>query len=164
MFLTSVVVHLLPQQCDPPPPPYNTNRIVLPLPQHCLSNCTSSSVSSETVTPKWCHVQLLLNCFEFINIFIVRNGPEAKTGSLNRNISQLFIFLKHLNIINFIGSKDKWPWTTPPPPPNPNSWYMETAVLGARLDVARPCTLRRVLLCNCVQCVTKTKSVQPFGD
>lgn len=34
------------------------------------------------------------------------------------------------------------------------------AVLGARLDVARPCTLRGVLLCYRVQCVTKTKSAQ----
>lgn len=37
-------------------------------------------------------------------------------------------------------------------------------MLEARLDVARPCTLRGVLLCYRVQCVTKTKSAQPFGD
>lgn len=50
--------------------------------------------------------------------------------------------------------------------PDLNSLYIETvcAMLEARLDVARPCTLRGVLLCYRVQCVTKTKSAQPFGD
>lgn len=48
----------------------------------------------------------------------------------------------------------------------PDSEQPETvcAILEARLDVARPCMLRGVLLCYRVQFVTKTKSVQPSGD
>lgn len=55
-------------------------------------------------------------------------------------------------------------WTHPPPPPPIWTAYISRlcAMLEARLDVARPCTLRGVLLCYRVQCVTKTKSAQTF--
>lgn len=40
----------------------------------------------------------------------------------------------------------------------------DCAARRARLDVARPCTLRGVFVCYHVQCITKTKSMQPSED
>lgn len=87
-----------------------------------------------------------------------RSYMELRNWNEPTDYKHLTMFVQQYSIDNIC---ERTPWSE-----QPIYWYIKTvcAMLEARLDVARPCTLRGVLLCYRVQCVTKTKSAQPFGD
>lgn len=94
----------------------------------------------------------------FLTETLQRSYMELRNWNGPTDYKHLIMFVQQFSIDNIC---ERTPWSE-----QPIYWYIETvcAMLEARLDVARPCTLRGVILCYYVQCVTKTKSAQLFGD